>query len=153
MIDKILAHITPEMITSGLSLLIILLSIIKVHLLVKQIIKDKNVSVEDTCKKIENTIEKAKEKDVKQLVEPLSQDLVKFTKTLETFAKVLCLQQENTPESRLAILECIKELGTISANLVDKTKQVVENEVAEIETFKAEQLEKIETVINDKPVE
>jgi len=153
MIEKILSHITPEMVTSALSLLIVLLSIIKVHLLVKGIIKDKNTSVDDTCKKIEATIEKAKEKDAKEIVEPLSKDLIKFTKTLETFAKVLCLQQENTPESRVAILDCIKELGTISAELVDKTKKVVEDEVKEIETFKAEQLETIEEVIEDKPVE
>lgn len=44
---------------------------------------------------------------------------------MSIFSKILALSQENTPESKVAILNLIEELGTVSKETVDNAKDVV----------------------------
>lgn len=51
----------------------------------------------------------------------------KSNEIMTIFAKILALSQENTPESRVAILNLIEQLGCVGKELVDTAKQVIED--------------------------
>ena len=68
-----------------------------------------------------------------------------ITPVLNSFAKILALSQENTPESRLAILELIQSIGNVSTKIIENAKTEVENQIKE------EQKDKQDTIYQDKP--
>ena len=83
------------------------------------------------------------------LIVSLITPLVEYSQAM---AKVLALSQENTPESRVAILEVIQSLGMIDKNLIDQAKKVVSEEVEAKEEKKQAIVEQLEQIEN-KPVE
>jgi len=62
----------------------------------------------------------------------------KQAEVLKSFAEILVLQQENTPQSRVAILEVISKIGVVSTELVEESKQIIADAVAEIAVKKEE---------------
>lgn len=65
----------------------------------------------------------------------------KSNEIMTVFAKILTLSQENTPESKVAILDLIEQLGTVNNELIEMTKQFVLDTQKAIEE-KAEKVEK-----------
>ena len=70
-------------------------------------------------------------------------------KIMEKFAKILALSQENTPESRVAILNLIQELGIVANELVETSKKVVEDTQKAIEEHKEEINNQVDEIINN----
>lgn len=68
---------------------------------------------------------------------------------LEVFAKVLCLSQENTAESKVAILNLISQIGIVDNKVVETAKKEVETQKVEQETKKVENTESLDKIIND----
>lgn len=68
---------------------------------------------------------------------------------LKTFSKILALSQENTPESRVAILHLIEELGTASKEVIDNAKVAIETEVQLAEEHKEEINVKLDEIIEE----
>lgn len=62
----------------------------------------------------------------------------KSNKIMVNFAKILALSQENSPESRVAILNIVQELGIVANELVESSKKVVEETQKAIEEHKEE---------------
>ena len=82
--------------------------------------------------------------------------LPKVLKTQETtneilsiFSKILALSQENTPESRVAILDLISKLGTTGQEVVDNAKEVIAEEQRLIEEHKDEINKKLDEIIGE----
>lgn len=63
------------------------------------------------------------------------------------FAKILALSQENTPESRVAILNLIEELGAVSKEVIDNSKEVIEAGVKLAEQAKEDLDKKIDEIV------
>ena len=72
----------------------------------------------------------------------------KSNKIMEKFAKILALSQENTPESRVAILNLVQELGIVANELVETSKKVVEDSQKAIEEHKEEIGKAADEIIN-----
>jgi hypothetical protein len=68
---------------------------------------------------------------------------------LEVFAKVLCLSQENTAESKVAILNLISQIGIVDNKVVETAKKEVETQKVEEETKKVENTESLDKIIKD----
>ena len=66
---------------------------------------------------------------------------------LTSFAKILALSQENTPESRVAILNLIQELGVVSKEVVDNAKEIVIQGQEIAEAAKEELDNKIDEIV------
>lgn len=66
---------------------------------------------------------------------------------LKSFSKILALSQENTPESRVAILNIIEQLGTTGKEVVDGAKVAIEQEVQLIQEHKEEVENKLNEII------
>ena len=71
----------------------------------------------------------------------------KSNKIMSIFAKILALSQENTPESRIAILDLIKELGVVEQELVTTAKQIVEDGQKAIEEHKESMNKQLDEII------
>lgn len=104
----------------------------------------KNVS-DDVKKLIKDEVSKSVSVEFEKVTPLLLNGNEYLTKVLVEFANILALSQENTPESRVAILNIIKKLGMISQEIVDNSKNVV------IETKKAmeEHKEEIDKQVDD----
>lgn len=66
---------------------------------------------------------------------------------LKSFSKILALSQENTPESRVAILNIIEQLGTTGKEVIDGAKVAIEQETQLIQEHKEEIENKLNEII------
>ena len=90
------------------------------------------------------------QKAVETVTLPVCESIVKIKPYLDTFIKVLALSQENTPQSRLAILDLLQEMG--KQEIVVNAIKVVNDEV-KATTEKEEKLSKELKEVIEKPVE
>ena len=116
---------------------------------IKKLKATNNLTLKNVSDSVQELIKTVVGEEVKnrfnEFIEPVNNVLNKLTDTLKGFSKVLALSQENTPESRVAILQVIEELGTAGHDLVENAKEVI---VKEVELTK-EHKELIETKLDD----
>lgn len=72
----------------------------------------------------------------------------KSNEIMSIFAKILALSQENTPESRVAILNLIEELGVVGKDLTDTAKEVIIESKELVEQTKKEIDKKIDAIVD-----
>lgn len=150
--ETIKGYLTPETITVCITVFSFLVALLKMVSVIKDLKTQKAMTMENLLKNLTilNAEEYYKEKqDLMKTIIDLIQPLLAYS---EAMAKVLALSQENTPESRVAILEIIQSLGTIDANLIDKAKLLVAEQETEKEEKKQAKIERLEEIVN-KPVE
>lgn len=150
--ETIKGYLTPETITVCITVFSFLVALLKMVSVIKDLKTQKAMTMENLLKNLTilNAEEYDKEKqDLMKTIIDLIQPLLAYS---EAMAKVLALSQENTPESRVAILEIIQSLGTIDANLIDKAKLLVAEQETEKEEKKQAKIERLEEIVN-KPVE
>lgn len=150
--ETIKGYLTPETITVCITVFSFLVALLKMVSVIKDLKTQKAMTMENLLKNLTilNAEEYEKEKqDLMKTIIDLIQPLLAYS---EAMAKVLALSQENTPESRVAILEIIQSLGTIDANLIDKAKLLVAEQENEKEEKKQAKIERLEEIVN-KPVE
>ena len=152
-------HFTATTITTITSVLTMLAVVIKLASYAKNLAKEKNITTEQVKNEVisilETTNKESVEKSINELIEPLEKEIGSITPVLNAFAKILALSQENTAESRIAILELIQELGNVSGKIVEKAKAEVEKQVEEETKSQEEKVEAL-TEIEEKnsiPVE
>lgn len=150
--ETLKGYITPETITVCITVFSFLVALLKLVSVVKDEKTRKIMTMENLLKNlsIQNAEEYEKEKEaLMKLIVSLITPLIQYS---EAMAKVLALSQENTPESRVAILDIIQSLGVIDKNLIEQAKTVVSEEVTTKEEKKQAMVEQLEA-IEKKPVE
>lgn len=73
----------------------------------------------------------------------------KTNEMLAIFSKIIALGQENTPESRVAILNLIEELGTVGKETLQATEEAIHEEVKAVEEHRAEVEAKLDEIIEE----
>ena len=115
--------------------------------------KSNSLTLEKVQNMITVTMQELVNNSVTENVEKFLPNIVatqdKTNDILKTFSKILALAQENSPESRVAILHLIEELGTTSKEVIDNTKEAINKEVALIEEHKEEINTKLDEIINN----
>lgn len=114
---------------------------------IKKLKREKNLTVQDVSTEVQGKIKEAVADEIKVYLPSIVTTQENLKDTMKDFSKILALSQENTPESRIAILEVIEHLGTIGKEITDNSKQVVTEAVKAVETKKEETNKKIEEVI------
>lgn len=123
---------------------------------IKKLKKQNNLTLKDVSLEVQNKLKDAVSEELQTYVPSLIDTQKKTNDVLQIFSKILALSQENTPESKIAILNLIEELGTIGKDITDNSKAVVEESVKAIEEHKkelelqAQELEKHKEEINQK---
>lgn len=150
--ETLKGYVTPETITTCITVFTFLVALLKMVSVIIDLKKQNAMTMEKLLKNlsIQNAEEYEKEKDaiINALI-TLIKPLIEYS---EAMAKVLALSQENTPESRVAILEIIQSLGMIDKNLIEQAKTIVDKEVTTNEEKKQAMVEQLEAIEN-KPVE
>lgn len=72
----------------------------------------------------------------------------KTNEILKAFSKMMALSQQNTPESRVAILELIENLGTLGKEVTDNAKAAIDEEVKAIEEHKEKIEDRLDEIID-----
>ena len=151
-------HFTAQTITTITSVLTMLAVVLKLVSYTKSLAKDKATTIDEVKNQVveilQSTNKESVEKSINELVAPLEKEVGSITPVLNAFAKILALSQENTPESRLAILELIQELGNVSGNVVAKAKSEVNKQVEEEQKEQEEKIDLLtEIETKNTPVE
>ena len=143
-------YFTAEMIATVMSVLTSLAVVLKLASSMKELAKKKAITTEEVCAKVVETLETTNKesvnKSINELIAPLQKQVGDITPVLNSFAKILALSQENTPESRLAILELIQSIGNVSAKIVENAKAEVENQIKEEQKDKQDTIELLENI-------
>jgi hypothetical protein len=108
----------------------------------------KNVS-DDVISKIDSSVAKEVAERFEKYLPSILASQEKTNEIMSIFAKILALSQENTPESRIAILDLVGQLGIVSKEIVDNSKGIVEDTLKAIEEHKQEVGNKLDEVIQE----
>lgn len=143
--------------------------------MVRYFIRDKRLAaklekgVNETLEKIipdttKQAVVACVEATVKPIVSTLQAEMLQVTDAMNVYSKVMALSQENTPESRIAILNLLSSIRLSDTATIDDVKAYVQNaidaqnkayqdvlnSIADIKKDKAEFVE--ESTVEEKPV-
>ena len=119
----------------------------------KQLKEKNDVQATDITNVVVDTLNKIVDSKVNdklnQAIKPVVEFLQKNQNTTEALAKIIALSQENTPESRVAILDIIANMNVLPTALIESAKedikqeqeqeiQEAQNTVAKLEGLKVE---------------
>ena len=143
---------SPQTLTTLASVLTCLGVVVKCVGEIRRLAKDKQLTIEKIQDLVLAQIKKDLPEDVavefNKYLPALTEYAAKSNEILNTFAKILALSQENTAESRLAILELIEKMGVVSQDLVTKAKEEVQAQKDAEEKKAEEQKEAVKEVIS-----
>jgi len=148
-------YFSAETITVISSIIALVIGLLKAIGTIKKLKIDKELTLENVRDELKKQLgDETQEQINKALVEitkPIAEQVNSIIPTLGTFGKVLALSQENTPTSRLAILELLTNTNQVEVQVVEQAKESVEKQVEEEELKKEEQIELLEKI--EMPVE
>lgn len=146
-------YLTPQTITVITTVIMFLVAILKLISMVKTLNKQKAMTMDNLKSALEEQNANEIAKAVVEVTMPIVEQINKILPYLNTFSKILALSQENTPESRVAILNLIEQMGKEENEiLVNTAKKVISTQVEEDKKRKEEQNKKLDKII-EKPVE
>lgn len=151
--DKLNEWFSPQVVALIMSLLGYIGTILGLANSLKKLKKEKNLTAKDVKEQVCAELEKVVSKQVVEKVATYFDSAEKMQKeikdVLETFAKILALSQENTPESRVAILELIQRLGNNTNGMIETIKETINTQEKEKEEKKQANDEKLNKIIDD----
>lgn len=151
--DKLNEWFSPQVVATIMSWLAYIGTIIGLVNNLKKMKKEKNLTAQDVKEQVCAELEKVVSKQVVEKVATYFDGAEKMQKeikdVLETFAKILALSQENTPESRVAILELIQRLGNNTNGMIETIKETINTQEKEKEEKKQANEEKLNKIIDD----
>lgn len=141
--------LSPDKVATYFSYLLYLGTIIGLVANIKKLKQSNNLTLKNVSDDVKNTLINNITTSVNESMEKYLPMIVasqeKSNEIMSIFAKILTLSQENTPESKVAILDLIQQLGTVNSELVDLVKKFV------VDTQKAieEKQEKVEKELDE----
>lgn len=143
---------SPQMVAMYISWLAYIGTIIGLVANIKKLKNQNQLTLENVVKAISKLLEDLISEEVAKQFEKIAPKLIsgqeKSNEIMSIFAKILALSQENTPESKVAILNLIEELGVVSKEAVDTAKEVIDNSVKIAEQAKEELNKKIDEIVD-----
>lgn len=128
-------------------------TIVGLAVALKRLFGKNQITLKDVKSEVTQKIEEVVGNEVKLQTERFLPSVIqaqeKTNEILKGFSKILALSQENSPESRVAILQIIEQLGTTGKELTEAAKDVIQQEVALAEEHKAEIEGKLDEIIEE----
>lgn len=119
---------------------------------IKKLKQTNNLTLKNVSDEIKDALSKTVgekvAKEFSDILPPILKTQEKTNEIMTIFAKILALSQENTPESRVAILNLIEQLGTVSSEIVDSAKTAIQESVELAEEAKKQVEEKLDEIID-----
>lgn len=146
--DKFFA---PEMIAMYMSWLAYIGTIIGLVASIKRLKQSNNLTLKNVSDEVKKLIEEVIGTKVAEQFDKIAPKLIsgqeKSNEIMSIFAKILALSQENTPESKIAILDLIEQLGVIAKEITQTAKEVVIESKEMAEEAKKELDKKIDEIV------
>lgn len=126
---------TPQQITMIMTWVTYIATIITIVYKLYRMAKDKNLTNENLKTLIMSELGDKVDNSVKEQITAIAVPLLQTSKNqeevLKVLTKVMALSQENTPESRVAILNCISTLGVIDSQVVEQAKETIKTQISQ----------------------
>ena len=115
-----------------------LAAVLKMASSIKRLSQEKQLTAKDVQEAVLGSLPDDISKELDKYLPALKEHADRIDETLAQFAKILALSQEGTPEARVAILDIIQRMGSVSMEVIDKAKAAVDGQTkAEEEKAKA----------------
>lgn len=142
--------LTPQQVAMVMTWVAYAGTIIGLIVKLAQLAKTKALSNENVkdliMKELGDKVDKSVQDNLATSIVAINKTIERQNEVLALLAKVSALSQENTPESRVAILELISRLGVVDKEDIDKAKETIKEEVKtkrEIEQATNESVDKV----------
>ena len=142
--------LTPQQVAMVMTWVAYAGTIIGLIVKLAQLAKMKSLSNENVkdliMKELGDKVDKSVQDNLATSIVAINKTIQRQNEVLALLAKVSALSQENTPESRVAILELISRLGVVDKEDIDKAKETIKEEVKtkrEIEKATNESVDKV----------
>ena len=139
-------NVSAQTITTCTAIISMLIACLNLLTRLKKMSKEKATSIQDVCDRVTELLDEKTTEDNKKLILPLVNKVNQHNNVLDKFAKILALSQENSVESRIAILNLIQELGNVDEKVILQTKDNIEEEQKKIEEKKEEVINGLEDI-------
>ena len=139
---------TKEFIANLGSIGVSLLAVLKVAKDNKILGSQKITTPKEIAEMVKQELEKQEYSNFENYVEPLKELVNTSINSSKTLAKIISLTIENTPQSRLAILELIESLGAVDKEVIEASKEKINEEVVKQEEKKAETIKELDEISN-----
>lgn len=140
---------TKEFIANLGSIGVSLLAVLKVAKDNKILGSQKVTTPKEIAEMVKNELEKQEYSNFENYVEPLKELVNTSINSSKTLAKIISLTLENTPQSRLAILELIESLGAVDKEVIEASKEKINEEVVKQEEKKAETIKELDEISSE----
>ena len=118
--------------------------------------KSKMKTLEDVqdavLKEVSNCVKKEMDASVVPMIEQVEKTLVNTKDLQKVITKIVALSQENSPASRLAILECIASLGVADKSVIEDAKESIEEEIKTEQEIKDDANKKLDDIITETEI-
>lgn len=140
---------TKEFIANLGSIGVSLLAVLKVAKDNKILGSQKITTPKEIAEMVKQELEKQEYSNFENYVEPLKELVNTSINSSKTLAKIISLTIENTPQSRLAILELIESLGAVDKEVIEASKEKINEEVVKQEEKKAETIKELDEISSE----
>lgn len=144
---------SPETVATIITALSYIITFLCLAIKLTNLKKTNNLTLDDVktsvLSEVKKTVDEATYETTKKSLDYLTETCKNQNEVLQLLIKCVALGQENTPESRLAILEAISKLGVIDNKLVENAKNEVEAQKAEEEKKLEDSNKAIDEVIEE----
>ena len=118
-----------------------------------QLAKSKSLSNENIknliLTELGDKVDESVKNQLTSAVTSLTKTIERQDEVLSLLAKVCALSQENTPESRVAILDLISRLGVVDKEDIESAKETINQEVAEKKALEEETNNTVDKIIEE----
>lgn len=116
-----------------------------------QMAKEKNLTAENVktliMKELGDKVDESVKTQLASAITSLTKTAERQNEVLSLLAKVSALSQENTPESRVAILDLISRLGVVDKEDIESAKETINQEVEEKKAQEEETNKSVDNII------
>lgn len=142
---------TPQQVTMIMTWLAYISTIITIVYKLYHMAKSKTLSNENLkeliMKELGDKVDSSVKAQITAIAIPLLETEKKQEEVVAVLVKIMALSQENTPESRIAILNCISSLGVVDKQVLEQSKQAIDTQVKQEEAKKVATQEAVDKVI------
>ena len=122
-----------------------------------QMAKEKNLTAknvkDEIMKELGDKVDESVANQLTTTVLATNKMIKNQNEVLALLTKVMALSQENTPESRVAILELISQLGVVKDEEIEEMKETINKEVEDKKAVEEETNKSVDTIIENHKVE
>ena len=140
---------TAEFFTNLGSIGVGLFAILKLVANNKQLTSSKILTPQEIADLVLKEINKKENNNFNAYIQPLT-DLVKTSiASSKDLAKIISLMIENTPQSRLAILEIIEKMGSVERSVIEESRQQIYDEIEQEKQEKQETINELDKITQE----